>query len=103
MEVNAHVIKPFPNIDPFANLVYATPSCLSVAQIALWTNRVPEHEPWPRVLKGDTENKNEKTDEYKKNVHHHDQYDNETSPKGREPIGKVEGDEVIKRGPLWLR
>jgi hypothetical protein len=83
---------------------YATPACLSEAKQALWTNRVPMHEPWPRVMKGDTNPPpNAKNEEYKKNVHHFDQYDNETSPEGLRPIGRVEGDEDIDRGPLWRR
>lgn len=83
---------------------YATAACLSEAMQALWTNRVPMHEPWPRVMKGDTNPPpNSKNEEYKKNVHHFDQYDNETSPAGLQPIGRVEGDEDIPRGPLWRR
>jgi hypothetical protein len=83
---------------------YASPACLSEAKAALWTNRVPEHEPWPRVMKGDTTPPpNEMNDEYKKNVHHYDQYDNKTSPDGLEPIGKIEGDQEIKRNKFWRR
>jgi hypothetical protein len=83
---------------------YATPACLSEAKQALWTNRVPDHEPWPRVMKGDTNPPpNSKNEEYKKNVHHFDQYDNQSSPEGLKPIGRVEGDEDIDRGPLWRR
>ena len=84
--------------------LYAIPACLSEAKQALWTNRVPLHEPWPRVMKGDTNPPpNSKNQEYKKNVHHFDQYDNETSPSGLQPIGRVEGDQDIPRGPLLRR
>jgi hypothetical protein len=83
---------------------YASPACLSEAKAALWTNRVPAHEPWPRVMKGDTTPPpNAENDEYTKNVRHHDQYDNETSPAGLEPIGKIEGDEKITRNKFWRR
>lgn len=109
MEVNQNVITGFQPFDlasfytPFVPK-YATPACLSVAQQAPWTNRVPMKEPWPRVMKGDTTPPpNQENDEYKKNVHHWDQYDNRTSPEGLEPIGKIEGDETIKRGQFWRR
>lgn len=109
MEVNQGVVSGFTPFDlasfymPFVP-VYAKPACLSEAMQALWTNRVPDHEPWPRVMKGDTTPPpNEKNDEYTKNVHHYDQYDNETSPDGLQPIGKVEGDEDIDRNQFWRR
>ena len=83
---------------------YAAVACLSEAMQALWTNRVPKHEPWSRVLKGDsTPPPNAKNEEYKKNVHHHDQYDNTTSPAGIQPIGRVEGDADISRNLFWRR
>lgn len=84
---------------------YAKKACLSLSEIAPWTNRVPEHEPWPRVMKQDKGNnpQNEENDGYKNNVDWIDQYDNETSREGLEFIGKVEGDETIDRGPLWRR
>lgn len=71
---------------------------------ALWTNRVPEHEPWARVLKQDSDdNVNEQNDGYKNNVDWIDQFDDQTSPDGIEPIGKVEGDETIDRTRFWRR
>lgn len=109
MEVNLDVVtgfQPFDMAPAQQNIAprYADPACLSVAQVALWTNRVPDHEPWPRVMKGDTTPPpNSENDEYKKNVRHNDQYDNESSPEGRKPIGRVEGDQRIPRGPLWRR
>lgn len=81
---------------------YASPACLSDAKKALWTNRVPMHEPWPRVMKVD-ETINEKSDEPNKNVRHTDQYDNVTSPDGLKPIGKTEGTTDIPRGKFWRR
>lgn len=109
MEVNNHVISGFEEFDlgPFHDEYmpkYAALSALSQAESALWTNRVPEHEPWPRVMKGDTTPPpNEPNEEYKKNVHHYDQYDNVTSPDGIQPIGRVEGDEKIERNDFWRR
>lgn len=108
MEVNRHVVNgfiPF-NLTPFHIPfvpIFATPACLSEAEQALWTNRVPMHEPWPRVLKVDTSNLNSQTDEYKKNIHHNDQYDNTSNPNGIQPIGKVEGNETIPRNQFWRR
>lgn len=109
MEINQKVVSGFEPFDlesfyiPFVP-IYAKQACLSEAMQALWTNRVPDHEPWPRVMKGDTNPPpNEENEEYKQNVHHYDQYDNKTSPEGLEPIGKVEGDEVIDRNQFWRR
>lgn len=80
----------------------ADPACLSEAKAALWTNRVPDKEPWPRVLMGDTPSANGPNDEYTKNVHHEPQYNN-VGESGRKDIGIVEGDETIPRGELWRR
>ena len=80
---------------------YAADACLSEARKALWTNRVPQQEPWPRVLMVD-ETQDEKSDEHTKNVHHVPQFTNEGEA-GRKPIGRVEGDEDIPRGDLWRR
>lgn len=107
MEVNQNVVTGFQEFDmpPSQKSVapkYASPACLSEAQLALWTNRVPQHEPWPRVMKVD-ETINKQSDEINKNVRHTDQYDNTTSPDGLQPIGRVEGTETIDRGPLWRR
>lgn len=109
MQVNQNVVTGFVPFNlpsfytPFVP-IYAKPACLSVAQQALWTNRCPSHESWPRVMKGDTNPPpNAKNKEYKQNVHHYDQYDNVTSPTGLQPIGIVEGDETIKRGEFWRR
>ena len=109
MQVNQNVVTGFIPFDlpsfytPFVP-VYAKPSCLSIAMQTPWTNRVPLHEPWPRVMKGDTTPPpNIKNTEYKQNVHHYDQYDNHTSPDGLEPIGRIEGEEEIQRGEFWRR
>lgn len=87
-----------------AQPVYANQSCLSDTEIAIWPNRVPEHEPWARVVKQDSDDPlNKENDGYLNNVDSIDQYDNVTSPKGRKPIGKVEGDENIERNQFWRR
>ena len=105
--INEEVVRDFENYDErFSNVQppFAQKSCLSLTEISPWTNRVPQHEPWPRVLKqdgGDTVN--EENDGYKNNVDWIDQYDNKTSPEGLKPIGRIEGDEEIERGPFWRR
>jgi hypothetical protein len=72
-------------------------------EIAAWTNRVPQHEPWPRVLMQDSDDPvNAENDGYKNNVDWIEQYDNEGQA-GREPVGRVEGDETIDRGRFWRR
>jgi hypothetical protein len=40
---------------------------------------------------------------YQNNVDWIEQFDNTTTPAGRKPIGKVEGDETILRGRFWRR
>jgi hypothetical protein len=73
-------------------------------EIAPWPNRVPEHEPWPRVLKidsGDTVN-DKSSDGYKDNVAWVDQFNNEGKA-GRKYIGIMEGDDEIERGEFWRR
>jgi len=80
---------------------------LDLTQLAPWTNRVPQHEPWPRVMMQDSDDtENEQNDGYVNNVDWVEQYDNivrDGDPSGREPIGKVEGDEEIERGLFWRR
>jgi hypothetical protein len=72
-------------------------------QIAPWTNRVPQHEPWPRTMKQDaTDPVNATNDGYKNNVDWVNQFDNK-GESGRKPIGKTEGDETIERGLFWRR
>ena len=71
--------------------------------IAPWTNRVPMAEPWPRVMmidSGDAQNAQSSRPE--NNVAWIEQYNNEGEA-GREPVGKVEGQDMIDRGPFWRR
>lgn len=77
---------------------------VSGSQITVWTNRVPQHEPWPRVLMQDSgDSINQSNNGYLDNVNWVMQYDNSTSPDGLKPIGKVEGDVTITRGKFWRR
>lgn len=70
---------------------------------APWTNRVPQHEPWTRVLMQDSDDSvNTENSGYKNNIDWVEQFDN-IGEEGREPIGKTEGDETIERGRFWRR
>lgn len=107
MEVNQSVVEGFTEFDISGSQVsigpkYASTACLSEAQIAVWTNRVPKHEPWPRQLVVDTEFINASTDEHYRNVRHNFQLDPD-SEEGAKLIGKLEGDTTIKRGMFWRR
>lgn len=106
MEVNNDVtIEPDFNLSPAQqgiSPIYASMACLSKSLIAPWTNRVPEHEPWPRQLSIDTEHLNSDTDEYKRNVRHKQQHDPRTDA-GKKNINKLDGDFTIKRGDYWRR
>jgi hypothetical protein len=78
-------------------------SLASGAQISIWTNRVPNHEPWPRTLMQDSNDPvNESNTGYKNNVAWIPQFDN-NNVAGRQPIGRVEGDVTIDRGIFWRR
>jgi len=105
--VNDDVVKDYENYDSRFESVqpeFANKSCLSLTEISPWTNRVPMHEPWPRVMKqdsGDTP-RNEENEGYKNNVDWIDQYTNE-GEEGRKDIGVIEGDHKNDRGKLWRR
>jgi hypothetical protein len=74
-----------------------------LAEIAPWTNRVPQHEPWPRVVMQDSDDSvNAENDGYLNNVDWIEQFDDEGQA-GREDVGVVEGDETIERGQFWRR
>ena len=71
--------------------------------IAPWTNRVPQHEPWPRVMMIDVvADVNKASDGPDNNVNWIPQYNN-VGKAGREPIGKIEGNETITRNDFWRR
>jgi hypothetical protein len=107
LKVNESVINGFKTFPLegyyFASIPkFAKESCLSDAENAPWTNRVPEHEPWPRTMKVNTNHINTETDEYKRNTHHNDQF-SDTGGKDSKDIGVVEGDYINERNDLWRR
>ncbi len=108
ISVNIKVINSFPTFS-FPGKVfsvvptYASPSIISKAEQSPLTNRIPDHEPWPRVLMGDTANINSPNDEYNRNTRHNPQYNNDGTYEGSYPIGRMEGDQDVHRGPLWRR
>lgn len=107
LKVNEDVIngfKPFPIGGFYTSLIpkFASSSCLSDAENAPWTNRVPDHEPWPRVMEVNTKGIDKPTDEYKRNTHHNDQYIDDGGA-ASEAIGVVEGDQTNQRGKYWRR
>jgi len=109
--INEEVVREFENFAPLfesAQPPIAMESKVSLTEISPWTNRVPMHEPWPRVMKidqGDVEDdkQNEENDGYKNNVDWIDQYTNDGEKRNTEPIGRIEGDDVNDRGPFWRR
>lgn len=74
----------------------------SLAQRAVWTNRVPQHEPWPRMMMVDTRHINTATDEHERNVNHNPQFDTSDMAAANQ-ICRVFGDEEVIRGPFWRR
>lgn len=93
----------------------ATAATASGADRALWTNRVPEHEPWPRVLKAMPQkdpNATQAWDDangmayqdadvaqrHELNRHHNDEFHKDSAW-----VGRAEGDEIIERNRLWKR
>lgn len=81
---------------------FASPACLSNVENAPWTNRVPQHEPWPRTLMGNTEGANSENDESTMNTHHFPQFEDDGGS-ASESIGRIEGTETIERGEFWRR
>lgn len=80
----------------------ADPSQLSLTSLAVWTNRMPMHEPWARVLLVD-DTTNAPTDSYEFNVNHNPQIADEGTKKTSGQIGRLEGDEITPRNPFWRR
>jgi hypothetical protein len=79
----------------------AAASCLSFTDAAPWTNRTPEHEPWPRVVKCDTPNGGA-NDQVNRNTSHIDQFIDDGGQQSAS-IGRIEGIDMIPRGPFWRR
>lgn len=93
--------------DPVGNIDEYTPRQAGVSSesgvgFALWTNRVPQHEPWPRTMMVDDPNLNTESDQPDYNTNHFPQFD-DTSEAGSKKINRVEGEEVIPRGKFWRR
>lgn len=80
----------------------AAKSRTSGAQIAVWTNRVPKHEPWPRVMMVD-ETTNAPSPDVEYNVNHKPQYDDDGSKDTSGQIGRVDGLDKYDRGEFWRR
>lgn len=98
---NQEPSQPFGNIEEYIPR-QAGGSSPSESQIAVWTNRVPSHEPWPRTMMVNTKNINAKTDEIEFNTRHNPQFTDDTE-EGSKSIGIVEGDDETLRGPFWRR
>lgn len=74
----------------------------SIALIAPWPNRRPDHEPWARQLLVDA-TVNEETLDYLKNVNQNPQFEDDGTKEHSGKIGRVEGNETIERNPFWRR
>ena len=107
IEVNQSVVTGLPAF-PIDNYYLpqipkiATPACLSEAEPAPWTNRVPGHEPWPRTMMGDTVGANAANPECNYNTSHNPQFVDDGG-KASESINRVEGTDTITRGQFWRR
>ena len=84
-------------------IVLASESQVSEAEQALWTNRVPQHEPWPRTLMGDSVAPNQKNTESQYNTSHNPQFVDDNGGYGSLNINRSEGEETIERNELWRR
>lgn len=74
----------------------------SLTSLAVWTNCMPQHEPWARqLLMNDTVNSPDSGPEY--NVNHFPQWDDDNTEAHSGKIGRVYGIEETKRNPFWKR
>lgn len=80
----------------------AAPSQESLTSLAVWTNRMPMHEPWARMLLVD-KTTNSETLNIEYNVNHVPQIDDDGTEKHSGLIGRLEGDQTIERGVFWRR
>lgn len=72
--------------------------------ISPWTNRVPDHEPWPRVMKIDGDDtQNKPSDGIKDNTAWIDQFTDDGDEDNSGQIGIVEGEYETPRGVFWRR
>jgi hypothetical protein len=79
----------------------AAVACLSEADSAPWTNRVPQHEPWPRGLMGNN-SANSPNMESEFNTAHNPQFVDDGGT-GSQSINRVEGTDTLERGQFWRR
>jgi hypothetical protein len=93
--------EPVGSIDEYKPKL-AEGSQLSLTSLAVWTNRMPQHEPWARMLLMD-ETVNTSSDSYMYNVNHLPQFDDNGNKETSGEIGKLEGDEITPRNPFWRR
>ena len=105
--VNKNVInnRPNPGLDPvFGASVpkLADSACLSDADSAPWTNRVPAHEPWPRTLMGNNSS-NSPNNECGYNTKHNPQFVDDGGGNASESINRIEGTDRIDRNQFWRR
>lgn len=98
---NQHVEASEPTISSYRPRMAATAES-SGAIGALLPNRVPLHEPWPRVMNTNTPNINGPSEEIHYNSRLNYQHDPD-SDAGRRLIGRVDGPDEIPRGPFWRR
>jgi hypothetical protein len=96
-------LAPFPVDGVYQSFMpkIAAPACLSQAENAPWTNRVPAHEPWARTMMGNSTT-NGPSDESGFNTGHEPQFTDDGG-KSSESINRVEGEDTIPRGQFWRR
>jgi biotin carboxyl carrier protein len=80
----------------------ASPSRPSLTSLAVWTNCMPQHEPWPRRLLMDS-TVNEPSSGPGYNVNHFPQYDDDNTEETSGKIGRVYGLEEYERNQFWRR
>lgn len=107
IQVNAAIINAigdFPLDSTYASVMptLASVSCLSDADSAPWTNRVPTHEPWPRTMSQNTTT-NAVSDQCDYNTAHEPQFVDDGGGIGSYSINRVEGEDTITRNQFWRR
>lgn len=103
--VNNSVVTGMPSFPTgaFPAPVVPATACLSAASSAPWTNRVPDHEPWPRTMMGNTAGSNTQNDECNYNTGHNPQFTDDNGGIGSYSINRVEGTDTITRNQFWRR
>lgn len=80
----------------------AARSSASNAQYALWTNRVPLHEPWPRTMLEDETTNGPSAGPFS-NVRHKPQYTDDKTAETSGKIGRVDEITEYERNKFWRR